>query len=95
MKELLEALGNAALESSETPGDFDGNDLVNALLILQHVAHSIGWKHQNDLGFTFEQQCTMAEEFGKNIRQSVHLFTGIDPPDVLRDENWAEVIVDD
>jgi len=91
MKELLEALGNS-LESSDTPGDFDGNDLVNALLILQHVAFSIGWKYQRDVGFTFAQQEVMAVEFGKNMRQSIHLFTGIDTADIVRGDNWAEVI---
>lgn len=88
---LLDDLGNASLAAAE-PGEFDGDDLVNTLLILQHVAHSIAWRRQNELDFTFEQRGLLAEEFGKNIWQSVTLFTGMDPHDVVRGENWAEVI---
>ena len=90
MKDLLELLGKTSLELSDTPGDFDGDDLVNALLILQHVAMSLAWKHQNDHGLTMEQRSLLAEEFGKNLRQSVTLFTGIDPVDVLTP--WPEVV---
>ncbi len=90
IKLALSVLGNACLEASGEPGDFNGDDLVNALLILQHVAHSISWNHQD---MSFEQREIIAVEFGKNLRQSVMLFTGLDPHDCVADQ-WAETLED-
>lgn len=95
MKQQLEVLARELLAHSDMPGDFDGEDLVNVLCILQHVAHSIAWTYQNNLGFTSEQRLLIAEEFGKNLRQSVTLFTGIDPRDAVRGESWPQVVTED
>ena len=93
-KTLLNDLGKEALRNSDTQGDFDSDDLINATLILSHIAHSIAWDHQGKLGFTLEQRSMMAFEFGNNIRHSLHLFCGIDLHDAVKGESWPEVVVD-
>lgn len=92
IKLALNMLSIATLGAEEDgPGDFDGNDLVSALIILQHVAHSLAWHRAQLAGdLTMEQRELLAIEFGKNLRQSVTLFTGIDPREVVKE--WPEVI---
>jgi len=94
MKNAMDALAEIVL-SQDAPGNFDGDDLVNALCILQYVAHSLAWKNPAFADLTIEQRCKLAEETGKNLRQTMKLFTGIDPHDVLANSHtdaWPETI---
>lgn len=87
----LEILGNWALSQDTAPIDCDADDLVNALLVLQGVAHSLSWRHYSDLNF--EQRSILAIEFGQNLRQSITLFTGIDPADAVGgNAGWDDVL---
>ena len=88
---VLNILGEAMLASSDKPINCDADDLANVLIVFIAIAHSLSWKHYTD--FTIEQKMMLAEEFGSNIRQSVMLFTGIDPHDaVTGNAEWADEI---
>lgn len=94
LKGALNILSNIAL-LCDMPGDFDGVDLVNILSVLQYVAHSLAWKNPAFAKLTFEQRCQIAAETGKNLRQTLTLFTGIDPHNVIDASpsfNWPETI---
>ncbi len=94
MKDTLEELARETLNQSGYIVPFDGDDLCNALTIQMHVSMNLAWIHFENLGLSMEQRELLAEEFGKNIRQSITLFTGIDPADAVRGELWPEVVTD-
>lgn len=81
-QQALEALANIRL-SDDCPRDWTATDLTNAGFILLSIAASLGAKHLKD--FSIEQRLMLSAEFVKNIRQSIHLFTGIDPADAVTD----------
>ena len=93
MKDLLEELARESLEQAGHITPFDGDDLCNALTIQMHVSMNLAWVHFENLGLSMEQREVLAEEFGKNIRQSITLFTGIAPADAVRGESWPEVVI--
>lgn len=77
-QEVLEVLAKSQL-SNVTPHDWTETDLLNTIIILITVAHSLAWKNLAYYKLPFSLKSALATEFGKNLRQSVHLFTGIDP----------------
>lgn len=77
-QEVLDVLAKIQL-SNVTPRDWTETDLSNTIIILISVAHSLAWKNPAYYKLPFSLQSVLAGEFGKNLRQSVHLFTGIDP----------------
>ena len=71
----------------------DSDDLTNSLFVLMEIALSLAWYHHANL--THDQRVILVEEFGKNIRQSMTLFTGVDPADaVVQYGEWADTLED-
>lgn len=81
---LLDLIADRCL-NEDFAGDYDGDDLVNALLILQQVAHSIAWYHDENGTLSMNERCEKASQFGKALRQTLIDFTGIDPAQVVTD----------
>jgi len=54
-------------------------DCANALLVLVDITHSLAWKNPDFCKLPDSLKSTVAVEFVENLKQSVHLFTGIDP----------------
>lgn len=77
-QEVLEVLAKSQL-SNVTPQEWTETDLSNTIIILISVAHSLAWKNLAYYKLPFSLKSALATEFEKNLRQSVHLFTGIDP----------------
>ena len=77
----LDELANNSLKEAGTKFQYSDEDLVNATLIFTEVLMSKGYDfHQN---LPLDKQCIIAEETGKNIRQTIKLFTGIDLYEVI------------
>lgn len=95
IKRALNVLCNLVL-LKELPGDFDDIDLVNVLAVLTYVAHSLAWKNPEFEHLTIEQRCIVATEVGQNLRQTLTLFTGIDPAEVVTKSpsyfDWPETL---
>jgi hypothetical protein len=81
---LLDLIANKCLDE-DFAGDYDGDDLVNSLLILQQVAHSLAWYKDEEDNLSMDDRCKKAAEFGKALRQSVINFTGLDPAQLVED----------
>lgn len=77
-QEVLDVLAKIQL-SNVTPRDWTETDLSNTIIILISVAHSLAWKNPAYYKLPFSLQSVLAGEFARNLRQSIHLFTGIDP----------------
>lgn len=62
---------------------YDEKDLGNALLIFNHVVWNL-WAAYCLEEFWLEKWVILSEEFGKNLRQSILLYTGIDTQDIYK-----------
>ena len=91
--QILSYLGHLTGERMDTRkhfNDVDQKSLFEAVEILMHISLNLALKHR--LGkFSREQKAVIVREFGKNIRQSVELFTGVDLRDSTQPE-WPETI---
>lgn len=76
-QEILEVLATIQLNNI-VPREWTTDDLINALLILTSIARSLAWQNPEYRKLPSARQSVLAGEFGKNLRQSVYLFTGID-----------------
>ncbi len=81
---LLDLIADKCL-NEDFAGDYDGDDLVNSLLILQQVAHSLAWYKDDKDNLSMDERCEKATQFGRALRQTVIDFTGIDPAQVVED----------
>lgn len=77
-KTALNILAKHTLLAAESYQQFDADDMVNVTLIFQHVIQNLMWDHHNELKIPFEARCEIGGEFGKNMRQTILLATGID-----------------
>jgi len=78
----LDALANLALANADTPLPWLPEDLVNVTIILNSVAMSLAWIKQD--GLSINQKCALATEYGKNIYQTLKLFTGCDLHELVK-----------
>lgn len=92
-KTVINATANLCLERAEVYEPFDGEDMSNAMLIFQHVFMSLLWQRCQELNLTLEQRGELAEECGKNMRQTILMATGIDLHEVVSKGHWPETIV--
>lgn len=82
-KQALEVLAMLRL-CDDLPRDWTDNDLHNSLHILMSITCAMAFKkHYGTL--SPEQVGILAEEFGKNLKQSIFLFTGVDTTDIVLD----------
>lgn len=88
---LLDMIASKYFEE-EYAGDYDGHDLVNALIILQQIAHSIAWHGYEAQGVPLSIRRQKAEEFGRNLREAVISFSGLDPASVVDSSNESVVV---
>lgn len=77
-QEVLDVLAKIRL-CNMTTQDWTETDLSNTIIILASIAHSLAWQNPEYCKLPFARQSVLAGEFAKNLRQSIHLFTGIDP----------------
>lgn len=77
-QEVLDVLAKIRL-CNMTPQDWTETDLSNTIIILASIAHSLAWKNPDFCKLPDSLKSTVAVEFVENLKQSVHLFTGIDP----------------
>lgn len=88
---LLDILATKYFEE-EYAGDYDGQDLVNALIILQQIAHSIAWRGYEAKNILMPIRRQKAEEFGRALREAVISFSGLDPASVVDSPNDSVII---
>lgn len=81
----LDELSRLALEMNGTKYPYSDMDLCNALLILMEVFMSKIVDHHGGK-LPQEGMEKLAEEAGKSLRQSMILFTGVDPHKVLQSD---------
>lgn len=81
----LNELANEFIQQ-DFAGDYDGEDLINCLIILQQVAHSLTWHRDNANGVPMTERMEKAEQFGRDLRDSIIRFSGIDPKDLVESE---------
>lgn len=83
MKDKLDKLVNECLQLPQELQNYNEQDLLNATLIFSHVFTDLSYQNYRKLNFTQFQSVKLAEESGKNIRQTILLATGIDMHKVL------------
>lgn len=88
----LNELADYALQTSGVNGQFTGAELANATLVFFHIFMSLAWENFEMWNFTMGQRSLLAEELGRNFRQTVLMGTGID----LRDEvaGWGTILTE-
>ena len=74
-----------ALDASEAINGqvYNETDLLNATQIFMHILWNVSIGHWISKWFTQEQMILIAEEMGKNIKQTIQLSTGIDIPTLV------------
>ncbi len=77
-QEVLEVLAKIRSHDDQAR-EWTETDLSNTIIILISVAHSLAWKNPDFCKLPDSLKSTVAVEFVENLKQSVHLFTGIDP----------------
>jgi len=77
IREKLEKLFLVCLENSGVYREYTDEELFQACFIFTEVFMAKMHKeHKNKIGF--DELCTLAEEAGKSLHQTVLLFTGVD-----------------
>lgn len=82
IKQEIEKLSNLVLKNTGVYRDYEPEDLINALIILNEPLLALTYKKHKD-NLTQKQMEELAEELGKSLRQTVELFTGVDMRKVL------------
>lgn len=89
----LNSIANELLQE-DYAGDYDGEDLINSLIVLQQVAHSLAWRRDEVRGTSMDERLVKAEKFGLDLRTAIINFSGIDPRTVVDDMGKDIVSVD-
>lgn len=76
-KAQLSDLADFALEINGTKNDYTDTDMINATLVFMEVFGSLSFDYYKNK-LNEEQMCTIFEEAGKSIKQTIEIFTGID-----------------
>jgi hypothetical protein len=89
LKRTLSALADLTLNmQADAPESlldvFDSEDMVNATLVFNAVLFPLAFRHHSAMPQDGMEM--LAGEFGKNIRQTVFLATGIDLHQAVREE---------
>lgn len=79
---LTEA-GDYALRISGEKHEYSEEDLINATLIFTEVVNNLMFDHLSKT-IRIEGMTILAEEFGKNMRQTIQLATGLDMHEVVK-----------
>lgn len=79
----LHLLGLTSLDKDDVPEAWNKDDLFFVTMLFHSVAHSVGHNSGHLSQFSREQRVEISIEFGKNIRQSVELFSGVDLSDII------------
>jgi len=77
-QEVLEVLAKIRSHDDQAR-EWTRTDCANALLVLVDIVHSLAWKHPAFFKLPYSLKSKVAREFVYNLRQSIQLFTGIDP----------------
>lgn len=92
VKDTVELLANTSLrldiETDMWHKIYTENNLLDASIVFMHIISNIWILHLIDKGLNEEQITELVEEFGKNIRQTVLLFTWLDTHELVN--NYKE-----
>lgn len=78
MQNKIKQLALDTLNVPQDPQNYTSEDLFNATLVFTHFFTDLSYQHMREKKITQEHAELLAEEFGKNVRQTILLATGID-----------------